>query len=99
MLLLLSGRSVDQVERLFELTADNGGYWGDVARLYLAQLYIAQNSLDKAEQTLLPIQDQGDLQYDARLGLAKIALYRQNYQSEAEIPLEVVVKTTPSSML
>ncbi|WP_297113761.1 tetratricopeptide repeat protein [uncultured Porphyromonas sp.] len=79
--LLLSGRSVDQVERLFEMTIADGDYWGDVARLYLAQLYIAQNSLDKAEQTLLPIQDQGDLQYDARLGLAKIALYRQNYQS------------------
>ena len=79
--LLLSGRPVEQVEQLFEMTAAGDDYWGDVARLYLAQLYIAQNNLDKAERTLIPIQDQGDLQYDARLGLARIALYRQNYQS------------------
>ncbi len=65
--LLLSGRPVEQVEQLFEMTAAGDDYWSDVARLYLAQLYIAQNDLDKAERTLLPIQDQGD--------------HRQNYQS------------------
>lgn len=79
--LLMSGRSPEQVRTLFELTATDKGYWSDVAKICLAQLYIAEGGLDNAERILLPIQDEGNLQHDARLGLARIALYRQNYQS------------------
>lgn len=79
--LLMSGHRPERVQPLFAYTAERAGYWGDVAKIYLAQLYIARNSLDEAEQTLLLVHEKSPLQYDARLGLARIALYKADYQS------------------